>query len=83
MKLALALTTILAACSSKGKASDQPDAALTPDAFAEQAHDPAPQVVSGGGNVLATPHVVPIFFTGDSDEPTIEQFLTQLQSSAY
>jgi hypothetical protein len=44
---------------------------------------PAPQVLSAGGPVLATPEIVPIFFAGDDLQPAIESFLGALQSSAY
>ena len=62
-----------------------PDAA-PPDApaFAEAPHGQAPQVKSGGGAVLATPKIVPIFFTGDDAiQAQTEQFLTQLAASPY
>jgi hypothetical protein len=41
-----------------------------------------PQVVNHQGPVLATPHVVPIFFQGDTSETALEDFMTQLASSS-
>ena len=77
----------LAACGDNVKLA--PDAAppdATPDAsgFVEAPHGTAPQVMSGGGAVMATPKIVPIFFTGDTTMQTqVEQFLTQLSTSSY
>ena len=51
--------------------------------FAAAPHDPAPQVVSAGGHVLAQPRVVPVFFPNDPYKPAIEQFLTELAKSSY
>src|SRR5690242_12703593 len=64
-----------------------PDAAKpdSPPPFAEAAHPNVPVVVSGGGPVLATPKVQPIFFTGDDAQLQMqgEQFLTQLGTSEF
>ena len=63
-----------------------PDAAPPdgPPAFAEAMHDTPPTVVSGGGPVLTSPKVQPIFFMNDSDmQMSVEQFLTTLDSSQY
>ncbi len=76
---------ICAACGDNNGATNAPDAAAPmPDAgFVEAPHGSVPQVISGGGSVLAAPVVVPIFFTGDAAEPMLEQFLTQLAASPY
>lgn len=42
-----------------------------------------PQVVSGGGAVLAQPRVVPIFYASDPMAAQIGQFLSALASSSY
>jgi hypothetical protein len=52
--------------------------------FAPASHPAAPQVESYGGSVMASPKIVPIFFTGDdSMQKQIEQFLAQLPGSGY
>jgi hypothetical protein len=68
MSRALLIVFVLAACG---------DNLLIPDA------DRAPRVVSGGGPVLASPEVVPIFFANDPLQPAIEQFLGELTTSDY
>jgi len=69
---------------------DAVDAATSVDASPdapgpfEAPHGTAPQVVSLGGPVLATPKVVPIFFTGDSTmQAQVEAFLGMLPGSPY
>ncbi len=81
---------VLAACSGNGDQNAAPDAAILVDAvpdapgFAEAPHGNVPQVVSLGGPVLATPKIVPIFFTGDATmQAQIEQFLGVLAGSTY
>ena len=80
---------LVAACgsnSAKTTPDAAPDAAAAADAapFMEAAHGSVPQVVSAGGAVLATPKVVPIFFTGDSAMQTnMEPFLQALVGSSY
>lgn len=87
MKYLLVLAA-LAACGDNAKLA--PDAAppdASPDSpppFAEAPHGTVPQVQSGGGMVLASPKIVPIFFTGDSAmQAQTEQFLSQLAASSY
>ncbi|MCE9573476.1 MAG: hypothetical protein K8W52_09980 [Deltaproteobacteria bacterium] len=86
---ALFLSLALAACGDNLAAIDPaPDAGLpgTPDAptFTPAPHPAAPQVIGAGGPVLATPVVVPIFFTGDGDfQAETEKFLGQLATSDY
>ena len=69
------------------KGGGMPDAAITPDApaaFMEAAHPSQPLVMSAGGQVLAAPKVVPVFFSGDATmQATLEDFLHQLASSTY
>jgi len=43
----------------------------------------APQVVSSGGPVVAAPHVVPVFFSGDELQPKLEELLGTLATSTY
>jgi hypothetical protein len=67
-------------------AAEAPDASLpdAPPAFVEAPFGNAPQVISGGGPVLAAGKVQPIFFAGDGDvQPQVEQFLNQLGASSY
>jgi hypothetical protein len=85
----LAWIALLAACGGN-TAKTTPDAAPAPDAapdagpFVEAPHGSVPQVESAGGAVLATPKVVPIFFTGDSTMQTsMEPFLQMLVGSSY
>jgi hypothetical protein len=87
MRYALGLALLLCACGDNA-ATSAPDAAITIDAapmgFVEAPHDTVPQVQSGGGAVLATPVVVPIFFIGDDTaQAQLEQFLTQTATSDY
>jgi hypothetical protein len=75
----------LAGCGDNNKA-DAPDAAGpdAPPAFAEADHGNAPQVMSGGGIVLAAPKVQPIFFANDAAaQAQVEAFLGQLAGSSY
>lgn len=53
--------------------------------FAPASHPPAPTVTSGGGPVIASPSVTPIFFSGDdpSVESLVGNFLTALTTSTY
>ncbi|HUJ60815.1 MAG TPA: hypothetical protein VLX92_20070 [Kofleriaceae bacterium] len=85
MRICWSCVLAVAACG--GGHGSNPDAAsdATPDAaFVEAMHGDVPQVVSGGGPVLATPTVVPIFFAGDSGaQAQLEVFLRELASSAY
>ncbi|HXN32455.1 MAG TPA: hypothetical protein VN894_11355 [Polyangiaceae bacterium] len=46
-------------------------------------HASLPTVETAGGPVLSAPNIIPIFFGGDSFQPQIEQFLSQLQGSSY
>ena len=79
-----AVVLLTAACGSNSAAPDaRPPDANPPDAmvFVEGAHQLAPQVMSFGGSVIATPVVEPIFFTGDSAmQANIEQFFTDLST---
>jgi hypothetical protein len=80
LALAGPLALVLAACGDN--ATVGADAGSPADAA--PAHPVAPEVVSIGGAVLATPAVVPIFFTGDDAmQAQIEQFLVALKPSAY
>jgi hypothetical protein len=83
--LSCVLISLVACGDNRGVAPDaaepMPDA---PPAFAEAPHPDAPVVMSGGGPVLATPKVVPIFFANDSvAQPMIEAFLHAIAGSAY
>ncbi len=63
-------------------AADAPRPDATPGF--EATHPAPPTVLSGGGNVLAAPKVVPVFFANDATaQATIEQFLTALAASSY
>jgi hypothetical protein len=42
---------------------------------------PVPQVVSAGGPVMTTVHIEPVFFPGDTLEPTLLDFLHKLAAS--
>ncbi len=42
-----------------------------------------PQAESGGGPVIASPTVVPVFFEPDAQKPQLEKFLTALAASDY
>lgn len=42
-----------------------------------------PEAVSGGGPVMASPTVVPVFFEPDAQRPQLEKFLKALSASAY
>ena len=71
-----------------GSGSSTPDAApQMPDApgmFQEAMHPSQPVVSNAGGQVLAAPKVVPVFFTGDSTmQAQIEDFLKMLPGSSY
>ena len=59
----------------------EPDA--TPDASPTPPSPAPPQVVDGGGPVLATPTVVPVFFSGDALQGSVETFLQSLATSSY
>jgi hypothetical protein len=52
-------------------------------AFRPAAHRPLPQVVSLGGPVMRTPHIVPVFFGADPLRPAIEAYLQALGGSDY
>ena len=54
-----------------------------PSSFVPAAHDPLPQIVSLGGPVVSTPHVVPVFFGADPLRPAIESYLRALATSHY
>jgi len=77
----------LAACGDNIHPQETPDAPTAPDApagFVEATHPSVPQVMSGGGMVIATPKVQPIFFTGDSDaQATLEDLLHMMVGSTY
>ena len=51
--------------------------------FIEADHPTAPQVISGGGPVIAEPNIVPVFFAGDTVQTQVEGFLTALAGSDY
>ena len=62
-------------------AGEQPDAAQP---WAEATHPSQPVISNGGGDVLATPHIVPVFFPNDSTQQAqLEMFLAQLAQSSY
>src|SRR2546423_15316759 len=73
---------LVAACGSNTQ--ETPDAAISvdaapdaPPAWSEAPHGTVPEVVSIGGPVLATPKIVPIFFTGaGTRQAQIQNFLT-------
>src|SRR5580704_8110606 len=48
-------------------------------------HPPPPQVISGGGPVLASPRIVPIFFSNDdpTEEGQIQDFVAQVGATSY
>jgi len=79
---------LIAACGTN-KHEASPDASSPPDAppdtvWAEAHHPSQPVVSNAGGNVLATPLVVPIFFANDSDAQTqVESFLPMMAQSPY
>ncbi len=93
------LVLALAACGSPGHTNDTPDAPgvvnvdaphampdASPDAPTNLGPFPSqPTVQNAGGNVLAAPHIVPVFFANDAtSQATIEMFLAQLaQDTAY
>ena len=81
-----ALSVLLVACGG-GNPATTPDAPVVPDAppaFHNAFDGSAPQVVKVNGEVLATPKVQAIFFTGDDTlQAQVEQFLTQLSGSDY
>jgi hypothetical protein len=97
--LALALLVVSACGSNNGGSGADggptPDASANhvdaqggqPDAFVpftEATHPTPPIGMSAGGSVLATPKIVPVFFTGDSAAQTeIEAFLHALAASSY
>ena len=84
VKYIAAALALLAACGDNTKPAETgPDAAPPDTAFAEAPHGMPPQVQAGPGGVMATVKVVPIFFTGDSSQATIEQFLTMIPGSSY
>ncbi len=85
MKILLALATIVLGCGDNlHPAAEAPDAAPPDTGFSEASHADPPQVVSGGGPILATPKIIPVFFASDSAaQPTIEAFLGQLADSPY
>ncbi len=65
---------------------ESPDAAMpdAPSQFMEAPHPSQPVVMNAGGSVLASPKVVPVFFTGDDTaQAQIEDFLTQMAASSY
>ena len=81
----IAALALLVACGDNMKPNQEaePDAPAPDAAFAEAPHGMPPQVQAGPGGVMATVKVVPIFFTGDAAQPTIEQFLTLMPGSSY
>ena len=89
----LVLAIAIAACGGSDKnPGNTPDApgqqadAMpdSPGAFMEAPHPTQPVAMSSGGNVLASPVVVPIFFANDSTQQAqIEAFLQQLAGSAF
>jgi len=94
--VALALAIASAACgASDGGSQDAsafdaaPDDDGRNDAGAAADRDAAlplpemPQVQSGGGGVIASPSLVPVFYTGDGEQSELESFLGQLASSPY
>jgi len=85
------LALAIAGCSDHHAATPSPDAPdappdASPDApgpFMEAPHPTQPVVMNAGGQVLAAPRVVPVFFANDPDRATIEDFLAQLAPSSY
>jgi hypothetical protein len=51
--------------------------------FMPAPHGPLPQIVSLGGPVVRTPHVVPVFFGSDPLRAQIETYLQALAQSSY
>jgi hypothetical protein len=47
------------------------------------AHPAMPSIPSAGGTVLETPNFIPIFYSGDSEETTVEAMLGSLGASSY
>ena len=80
----LAAALLAAACGGTNSNEPKPDAPPDAYVFAEAPHPSVPQLVKMTGDVLATPKIVPIFFTGDDAmKATIESFVGQLAGSAY
>ncbi len=83
----------LAACGGSDKPGNnmpdasqkQPDAPPdAPSGFVEAPHPSQPVATSSGGPVLASPLIVPVFFTGDTtQQQQLETFLHDLASSSY
>ena len=75
---------LLGACGDNLRVAEAPDAAPPDAGFAEAPHGSAPQLVNLGGSVLAAPKIVPIFFANDATvQAQVEDFLTQLSTSAF
>ncbi len=66
-------------------ASTKPDSSVVEAGpFAPAPHAAAPRVENYGGNVMASPKILPIFFTGDDVmQKQIEAFLASLAPSTY
>ncbi|MGE5181635.1 MAG: hypothetical protein ACM31C_06220 [Acidobacteriota bacterium] len=87
------LAMMLAACGGSDKpgnnmpdaSQQQADAAIdAPSGFVEATHPSQPVAMSSGGPVLASPLIVPVFFSGDStQQQQLETFLHELASSSY
>ncbi len=75
------------ACSSPAAGPLDDAASPDPDASADASAPPPwpapPQVVSGGGPIIATPTVVPVFFGADALQGSLESFLHALSSSTF
>jgi hypothetical protein len=46
-------------------------------------HSSAPTETSSGGPVLTTPNFIPVFFSGDTEQTTLTDFLTNIGASSY
>ena len=85
--IAAALLFALAACSGDDTASKDGGADAANDAVVDAGypgpHPAAPQLRNQGGPIVATPRVVPIFFSNDAFQSQVEDFLSKLAASSY
>jgi hypothetical protein len=56
---------------------------FVPDAGFPATHPAMPSDPSSGGPVLSTPNLIPVFYTGDSEQTTLTDMLTNLGASPY
>jgi hypothetical protein len=61
---------------------DAPDFAPAARRFAAH-HDPAAQLLTEGGPILAAPHIVPVFFPGDPKMSTLVDFTQRYVASQF